>query len=236
MTAILNKLVVALAVIGFSNVAAAASDLPSKKTPLMAPVVAAPVFTWAGAYVGAHFGHMWGRTHVNDSGTVTETGARTNGFLGGALAGYNLQSGAFVYGVEADVSYGRVSGHGISIPPPPLLKAVPNDYTAHWAGNIRGRLGYAITPTTLPFIAGGVAITDLRFTDNNAPVVLPFGKTRVGWTLGAGVDQAFTNNLVGRVEYVYADYGQVTYDYGGGDYYKLRFKAQTLRAALIWKF
>jgi len=227
--------IIALATLAALGGSVSAADLPSKKAPLVAPVVAAPVFTWAGAYVGAHLGHMWGRTRVDDSGTITETGARTNGFLGGGLAGYNFQSGAFVYGLEGDFSFGRVRGHGTSIPLPPT-PVVPNDYTLNWAGNIRGRLGYAITPTTLPFIAGGVAITDLRFTDNNAKVILETGKTRVGWTLGAGVDQAFTNNLVGRVEYVYADYGQVIYDYGGGDYYKLRFKSQILRAALIWKF
>lgn len=230
MSNIVKTSIFALATLAALGGSVSAADLPSKKAPLIAPVVAAPVFTWAGAYVGAHFGHMWGSTRVDDSGTITETGARTNGFLGGGLAGYNLQSGAFVYGLEGDVSVGRVRGHGVA------TKVLPNDYTLNWAGNIRGRLGYAITPTTLPFIVGGVAITDLRFTDNNAKVILETGKTRVGWTLGAGVDQAFTNNLVGRVEYVYADYGQVIYDYGGGDYYKLRFKSQTLRAALIWKF
>ena len=236
MSKIFKTSVFALATAAILGSSALAADLPSKKEPALAPAAAAPLFTWAGAYVGAHFGHMWGRTRVDDSGTITETGARTNGFLGGGLAGYNLQSGAFVYGLEGDFSIGRVRGHGISISLPPTPIAVPNDYTLNWAGNIRGRLGYAITPTTLPFIAGGVAITDLRFTDNNAKVILETGKTRVGWTLGAGVDQAFTNNLVGRIEYVYADYGQVIYDYGGGDYYKLRFKSQTLRAALIWKF
>ena len=236
MSKIFKTSVFALATAAILGSSALAADLPSKKEPALAPAAAAPLFTWAGAYVGAHFGHMWGRTRVDDSGTITETGARTNGFLGGGLAGYNLQSGAFVYGLEGDVSFGRVRGHGTSIPLPPTPIAVPNDYTLNWAGNIRGRLGYAITPTTLPFIAGGVAITDLRFTDNNAKVITETGKTRVGWTLGAGVDQAFTNNLVGRIEYVYADYGQVIYDYGGGDYYKLRFKSQTLRAALIWKF
>ncbi len=196
----------ALATLAALGGSVSAADLPSKKAPLIAPIVAAPVFTWAGAHVGAHFGHMWGRTRVDDSGTITETGARTNGFLGGGLAGYNFQSGAFVYGLEADASYGSVRGHGDGTPPSPP-PVVPNDYTLNWAGNIRGRLGYAITPTTLPFISGGVAIADLRFTDNNAKVILPVGKTRVGWTLGAGVDQAFTNNLVIRIEYAYADDG-----------------------------
>jgi len=35
-----------------------------------------------------------------------------------------------------------------------------------------------------------------------------------GWTVGAGVDYAFTNNLFGRVEYRYNDFGKETYHTG----------------------
>jgi outer membrane immunogenic protein len=35
--------------------------------------------------------------------------------------------------------------------------------------------------------------------------------TYVGWTVGAGLEYAFTNNLIGRIEYRYTDYGDETH-------------------------
>ena len=58
------------------------------------------VSDWSGPYLGAQLGYDWGRTRVLDNGVLTEPGARTNGALGGALAGYNWQNGLFVFGIE----------------------------------------------------------------------------------------------------------------------------------------
>jgi outer membrane immunogenic protein len=56
---------------------------------------------------------------------------------------------------------------------------------------------------TLIYAAGG-------WTATNVEVDTPVGDdddTLHGWTIGAGVDHAFTDNLFGRVEYRYNDYG-----------------------------
>ena len=35
--------------------------------------------------------------------------------------------------------------------------------------------------------------------------------TRIGWTAGVGLEYAITNNVLGRVEYRYTDYGQSSF-------------------------
>ena len=89
---------------------------------------------------------------------------------------------------------------------------------------------------TLVYVAGGLALADFNFREGGTTSVPIIGAIYPGWTIGGGVDQAFTNNLIGRVEYLYADYRTKTYTLAPGDVYDVHFKNQTLRGALIWKF
>lgn len=50
----------------------------------------------------------------------------------------------------------------------------------------------------------------------------------------AGIDHAFTNKLIGRLELLYDDYGSKSY--GGPEPFTASLTATTLRAALIYKF
>lgn len=200
-----------------------------------APVYKAPLparaYDWSGPYVGGHLGYDWGRTRVLDNGVLTESGAPTNGVVGGLLAGMNWQSGLFVYGLEVDFGAANLRGSGIPrvVPPPPA-----NQYVVDWTGNVRARLGFVILPTTLIFAAGGFAFSSFEF--QHSETGQNFGTIFPGWTFGGGIDQMFTANLIGRIEYLYTDYGNKTYQIAPGDFYNAAFKTQTLRGALIWKF
>ena len=64
----------------------------------------------------------------------------------------------------------------------------------------------------LPYIAGGFAFADydVTITSGGVPIPVPgygFEETSVGWTLGGGVEYAFTDNLIFRAEYRYSDFG-----------------------------
>lgn len=107
----------------------------------------------------------------------------SSGLKGGGYAGYNFQINPnWVVGVEGDL---MASGQR----------------TNHWDSSVRGRLGYAYD-RYLFYGTGGVAFGDIR---NNGS-----SKTRTGWTLGAGVEAALTNNMTARVEYRYTDLGSTT--------------------------
>ena len=112
--------VVALMAVG--TVAAQAADLPTRKE-APAPVFVPPAFTWTGFYVGVNAGGVWSNggtsTTVSANGfpigtisgvatlwptffrVATSAAARPR-FIGGGQAGYNWQTGAFVFGVETD--------------------------------------------------------------------------------------------------------------------------------------
>jgi outer membrane immunogenic protein len=163
----------------------------------------------------------------------------TSGVIGGAHVGYNLQLSQFVIGLEGDVDgtsqskqYNGFLPFGTS-----LVTGIPGALVAPLGGNInvnvnhniegsiRGRLGYAWDRVLL-YATGGVAFGGFNTTvSGNFPGGLfggaivgfpPFGgstsasTTRVGWTVGGGLEYAVTNNWSVRAEYRYTDFGRST--------------------------
>jgi len=242
-----------------------AADLPPPargpmpaKAPLMSPAV--PPHNWAGFYAGGHFGYLWARTRVDDEGVTAERNARTDGVIGGAMIGYNWQVDRVVFGLEGD--FGWTNARGVGSTPPVLIPVItqgPNSYDVRWTSHIRGRLGYAFGDW-LVFAAGGFAAADLSFREGaitttfvqapggggggggtltaltrGGPIANDGGKY-YGWSIGGGIERAFTPNLVGRIEYFYDDYGHKDYVGTLGDAYRVSLTGQTVRAALVWKF
>jgi outer membrane immunogenic protein len=120
------------------------------------------------------------------------------------FAGYNYQfANKFVVGVEGEVN-GVFSGSKSQT----LLGTTWSDKQG-LDSVVRGRLGYAVD-RALFYVAGGVAFENLS-SSFAAPAVTSLKANSVGWTIGGGVDYAFTNNWIGRVEYRYTDYGAKTY-------------------------
>lgn len=62
--------------------------------------------------------------------------------------------------------------------------------------------------------------------------------TRSGWIAGGGIAYAFTDNLIGRIEYLHGDYGHFSYSASGaaGGVVSVTDKTDTIRAGLSWKF
>lgn len=213
---------------------ALAADLPAKSPVYKAPV-AAPYYDWSGFYVGGHVGYLWGRTRVEEDGIVTEPGAQTDGVIGGVLAGANWQTGQFVLGLEGDFGWTNAHGTGAAI----ITTQAPNTYDLNWTSHVRGRAGYA-ADKWLFFVAGGLAVADFDFHEGaittTTPIIQQTGGTYYGWSIGGGIDYAFTRNLVGRVEYLYDDFGHKDYIGADGDPYRVSLTGQTLRGALAWKF
>ena len=193
-------------------------------------------FVWTGGYVGVQAGHLWGNGR-----TSAETGWNSEpdvaGWLGGVYAGYNHQlANQVVIGIEADLAWSNADGFGQAYDgsgtplPPPVIGDV---YELNWSGAARLKLGYAMD-RLLPYVAGGVAFADVNVhaIDDGVRISPIVGDTMVGWTLGAGVEYAFTDNLIGRVEYRYTDFG----DFDLSSFATAELKTHDVRLGVAYKF
>jgi outer membrane immunogenic protein len=197
---------------------ALAADLPSRRAP--APMIAAvPVFTWTGFYVGVNAGYGW-----NDSGdgdlvfegaTIVGDSDDDGGFIGGGQIGYNYQIGSFVVGLEGDIQYADFGGVNYDFGP---LGIYEND-NDDWFGTVRARAGVAFD-RALIYATGGFA-----FTDN-----------RNGWTVGGGVEYAFTNNLSAKIEGLYVNLEEDDFTYAGTTFSTGETDFGVVRAGLNFRF
>ena len=199
---------------------AIAADLPSRRAPpVFVPPPAIPVFTWTGFYVGGQVGYEFGRSGAFASnpvlGGLAGAGVRPSGVIGGAHVGYNFSTqslpvfgGALgtggVIGVEGDVD-------GSNYKPRYNLGGIGDYGSQNIQGSIRGRIGIAVD-RALFYATGGAAFGGLSNTYLNSLNGLTdsYSHTRVGYTVGGGVEYAFTNNWSLRAEYRYTDFGAFT--------------------------
>lgn len=173
-----------------------AADLAPVEAPV-APVITevSGVYDWNGFYVGALTGYGWTDADSDDNGDSASPSL--DGWALGGYTGYNYQMGSWVMGLEGDVKYDWNSDNLD-------LGGIPMELETNWSGSLRARLGYAFD-RTLVYTTGGYAFTNAELRDRDSGD--SDDKTFHGWTIGAGVEHAFTENLIGRVEYRYTDYG-----------------------------
>ncbi len=209
-----------VALVAISGTAFAA-DLPSRRAPPVFAPPPPPIFSWTGFYIGAQIGDAFGR----DSETLFVPGApqlgaaslqvgRPNGLIGGGHVGYNFSTqglpilgglaggfgaGGLVVGIEGDIDgsdYRSAQAFGI----------LGESFRSDVGGSVRGRVGVA-AGRALFYATGGVALAEFQNvyasglgTDNTT-------HSRVGYTVGGGVEYALTTTFSLRAEYRYTDYG-----------------------------
>lgn len=223
--------------VAFAGQAMAADAVVYEPSP--APEVVPAGFVWTGGYVGVQGGYAWGKGHA-----VFENGDYANpkpdGLLGGIYAGYNYQlPNNLVFGAEADIAYVDAEDFGRSFDAVgvPFADTNPTVQKLRWSGALRGRVGYAMD-RFMPYLSGGLAFgqVETKFLDDD--VVYQSGKkTYVGWTVGAGAEYAFTDNLVGRAEYRYTDFGKENFGASETAFpFEAKLKTHDVRVGISYKF
>jgi outer membrane immunogenic protein len=204
---------------------AVAADLPLRGS--FAPVVAAAP-DWSGFYVGAHGGYLRSDADVTladvggavlpidvANGTLPNAATLTQkSGLGGAQAGYNAQFGAFVAGVESDVSFGGGKARADITAPDRLLfpGAATNTHfrsNLDWLATFRARVGVAMD-RVLIYGTGGLAVgsresflaIDIPFV-GYAPKPWTQKETTWGWAAGAGLEYALSEHVSLKAEYLH---------------------------------
>ena len=207
-----KSLLTTAAVVALGSVlggSAFAADLPSRSAPPVYMPPPPPIFTWSGVYLGGQIGYRFGTSSSNLFPTGTGPGFGVGlgnyspgGVVGGAHVGYNYQIGMIVAGLEGDIEGSSYNGsQGI---PGAALKT-----TSNFDSSIRGRLGFAFD-RALIYSTGGVAFAQFRNQFFAGGLADDQTTWRAGWTLGAGLEYAITNNWSVRAEYRYTDYGRYT--------------------------
>jgi outer membrane immunogenic protein len=194
------------AVIGGVALAALAS-LPARAAD-MTPIAQRPAtsgyfpaqFLWTGFYLGAGIGDGWGTSTFTDPLATTTASAASpslKGFLVGGVGGINYQISSIVLGVEGDFYASFVKGTALD----PLGNALQTQ--VFWTATFTGRLGWAFD-RLLIYGKGGAAFDYDRDTVTQPSAAAVVGSTnRAGWTVGGGVEYAFTEHWTARIEYDY---------------------------------
>ena len=163
-----------------------------------APMEEPPLNTWTGPYAGVTVGYGFaGETEDETFGNDIDT----DGFLAGGFIGYNYQVGNIVAGAEADIGYSWADGTNAG-----------QTSESGVEGSLRARLGYVISPQILLYATAGGAAKDLEISGGG----VSDSNTMIGWTAGAGADIMITEQVFGRVEYRYTDFGSDTFATAGG--------------------
>jgi outer membrane immunogenic protein len=191
-------LIAAVGLLVFAT-AAPAISADSRRPAYKSPVYVAP-FTWSGFYVGINGSYGWGNASFTDSVLGSST-AKATGYLEGATIGYNLQTGSWVWGVEGDFDFSTVKGAESTVCAPTPGCEMRN----RWLSTGRGRIGYAFD-RFLVYGTGGAAYGELKFTNPGGGSET---KSKLGWTLGAGVERALMGAWSIKAEYLYVDLGSV---------------------------
>ena len=216
-----------------------AADLPRAAPAYKAPPDAV-LARWSGCYGGGTIGWIGTQSRqtvalsglfipfFNDPSAIEAFTKRyrfdDSGITGGIQAGCSRQWGSLVAGLEADfngtsidrtlaTSYALITApHGQTFNP----HTDTISQRLAWFSTVRGRLGWA-ADRLLIFASGGLAVGHLKSTytlSNSAGIVTSQGSeetTRLGWTVGGGLEYALSAAWTAKVEYLYLDFGRTSY-------------------------
>jgi outer membrane immunogenic protein len=217
--------------------AAVAADLDVAPPPPPTEELRQATYDWSGAYVGGWVGVSCMDGFLTDNGAVAPANGEWEmdgcGGKGGVMAGYNHQFDSFVLGAEVDWG---MTGEVARNDTPGADFAYAMDHL------VTGRLkaGYA-WDDTLFYATGGLAwaMGDL-YGVNGAPDPDHLNESHWGWTIGGGVEHAFTDQFRLRLEYLYTHFK-------GADYYSTSctvtcdvtvddYDDHEVKVGLIWAF
>ena len=191
--------------------------------------------TWKGVYIGGYAGAGIGHANADLTTEFSPTGyfattsppaiaalspqhPESTNFTGGFQAGFNLQHGHLVAGLEADIGSldrsNTVTASGTYPCCAPTGFTVTQTVSTGWLATVRPRVGYA-HGNALFFVTGGLAITDLKyqghFTDTFATAneFASLAENKAGWVFGGGLQYKVSKHWSLRGEFLHANFGQL---------------------------
>ncbi|MBK8083889.1 MAG: porin family protein [Devosia sp.] len=208
-------------------------------------LIDAPALDWSGFYVGATAGGGILSATTTDyqafimGGVGGDFSQSAEGYLLGGTVGFNVQSGAAVFGVEADLQWSSLAANRSLV-----AGAIENNASWDWFGTVRARGGIAID-RALGYVTAGLAVVNTQYFYGWLTPVSPEYDVAVdsieyGLTAGAGVEYALTDSMSIKLDYLYLGLPTkpVVEEGGFGDEYDFDFvsSAHVVRAGLNVRF
>ena len=199
-----------------------AADMPAAMPYKAMP--AAP-FSWSGYYFGIHGGYGWGE---HQSLAVANIALKPHGGFGGVQAGYNsMIAPNWLLGSEIQLSGGDIDNDRFQ------GLAGFTHTKIDFFGTALVRLGYTFDRTLL-YAVGGVAWAQNKTEDTAGNFRI--NESRVGWTIGGGLEYAFAPNWSAKIEYLYADFGGLHATSAGALNYNASLTSNTVKFGLNYRF
>ncbi|EJF81566.1 Opacity protein and related surface antigens [Candidatus Bartonella washoeensis] len=265
----------ALALISVSAVRAADIAVPEQRVPVVSVPTFSFAGFYLGGQIGGFSSKSTLSYLENESAGQfvpmnKEFLPKPSGFIGGIYAGSNIDiDNGFIIGIDTDIILsGKKDSKDIKSLEEKQKKAMRDTLEgtsrgiAHrddaatssevvhhtlkqkWFGATRVRVGFAVD-RMMPYIAGGVAYTQLRnifakAADTTSKQAVNLSdllhdekKTMVGYTLGGGVDFAMADNVIVRAEYRYSDFGKKKF---ANEKIEMGYKTNDFRVGVAYKF
>lgn len=219
---VLNIIASCAAACGIAGAPAVAADIRTA-VPVEngAGIASSASYDWSGFYAGVNVGFTTGSftsgSQAVNFGTPTSFDS-LGGVVGGVQFGLNTQSEVVVLGAEADI---QLAGVGQS--------DADDSVDLDVFGTLRGRVGVPMD-NMLPYLTAGVAVGQGSAAEGGSSD----SNTHIGWSAGLGTEFAFDENTSFRVEYIYTDLGERTYDLNNP--VDAGFQFHSLRAGMNFSF
>ena len=211
----MKRILAAGAALCLSFTPAVAADLILPTVPSVTSPVSA--VDWTGFYVGATGGVAGGDSSLQlgptEGPAALELKSKGSGFLFGAQVGADMQlDNNFVLGVVGDIA-GSTYESSMTFQPVdgPPGDAVTLKSRLDYLATLRARAGVAFD-SALVYVHGGVAAGHVTPSLDLGGDPLPDVKagTRVGFTVGAGIQYKLSDNVSVQTEYAFTDLGRAT--------------------------
>jgi opacity protein-like surface antigen/outer membrane protease len=200
------------------------ASAPAPPYPVNEIAPASPAWFWTGFYGGAHIGAVAGTANfANPFGaSIFGDNVITPGFLAGGQIGYNWQvpNSNWVLGVEGVASWLTSDGTNTCLAFSGLFVSANCRAQPNMMSDLTARVGWAYGHSnhSLVYAKGGAAFVhnQIDIATNAtpgfglAPLNTTSSFTKIGWTIGAGVEHAITPAWSVKLEYDYVGLGGET--------------------------
>lgn len=236
----MNKILFSTAILASFSAPAMAADFGVINQPAPS-AYEAPAQDWTGFYAGVFGAASTGPFEYSaipaGGPSLLDLDVNGGGGLAGVQIGYDYQFDQFVIGAVADIA---ISNHRADIGINAGGGAIDADIssTLNYLGTVRARAGFA-TDSLLAYAHGGVAFGNTEQEINVGGVAVPGtgDQDRVGFTVGAGVEYAVTDNISLQTEYAFTSFGdEDIYSDGFGNSITENLSFHTVKAGVNFRF